>query len=149
MLSGAPLDMHVEVPEKRERKTNPDAPKEWRLQAACIKEVHALMKIDKNLWYEVNLVEGHRDPVRANVAKMMGMQQGPNDLTLYRRKLRQFIIPEAYFLRTHRVEFKLPGKNLTPEQEAWFDFHRSCGIPCDRVDDIRVFVKILDAFCSG
>ena len=151
----APLDMALkDVPEKR--KPDPNALKEWRIQAAAIKALRARMAVDKNLWYEINLIEGVRTPARAAMMKMMGGQQGPNDLTLYRRvqnpltamARRAGLTAETngYSLHVHRIEFKLPGRNLTPAQEAWFAFHRSCGVPCSRVDNLQEFLRILDGF---
>ncbi len=136
----APLDAELRaVP--AERKRDPNAAKEWKIQAAAVKAIHERMRYDKSLWYEVNLIEGARTPQRANFARMMGMQRGPNDLTLYRQQYTHDVT-----IKTHRIEFKLPGNKLTPEQEAWFSFHRRGGVPCSRVDNLKDFLRILDAF---
>lgn len=141
----APLDMEARpVPAKR--KVDPAAPKEWKLQAACIKAVRARMQYDKSLRYEVNLIEGNRTPARAAMAKVMGMQRGPNDLTLYRNVPDTNRGYEAMMQRTLRIEFKLHAGHLTAEQLDWFAFHSAGGIRCERVDNLKDFLRLLDGF---
>lgn len=137
---GAPLDAPLrEVPKKRAKATGE---REWRLQAAAVKATRERMRYDKNLWYEVNLIEGARDPHRRAMAAMMGMQRGPNDFTLYRRFPANSTSGPS--LLTVRIEFKLPGGCLTPEQEAWFAFHRSAGVRCELMDNLADFLRVLD-----
>lgn len=143
-LLQAPLSQDIGPAPKKRKAPAPDAPREWKIQAAAVKLIRERMRYDKALWYEVNLIEGAREPHRRALAAAMGMQRGPNDLTLYR------IMPHnatsRAYIKTHRIEFKLPGNKLTPEQEAWFGFHRAGNVQCDRVDNLQDFIRILDGF---
>lgn len=136
----APLGADVPVPPRRAKATTE---REWKLQAAAVKATRERMRYDKDLWYEVNLIENARTPARAAMAKMMGMQRGPNDMTLYRR-FPHGIQPS--YMKVLRIEFKLPKGQLTAEQLDWFAFHSSAGIRCERVDNLGDFVKLLDGF---
>ena len=211
-------DADIVVPQKKKRKAGEPFEYEWQLQATCVKFVRDVMRKDPDLNYLATMTEGQRNPVRANVAKMMGLRRGPSDLLLMRRMVLKVTginskeitskpiqikelprkpgskeittnqgvnaVPSGYFgifkemadmivtlgqaglhidasfvpdilgqypplplplCKLAWVEFKLPGKKLTPEQAAWHAWF--AGI-AERhvVRDVESFRAILAAF---
>lgn len=145
-------DADIVVPQKKKRKAGEPFEYEWQLQATCVKFVRDVMRKDPDLNYLATMTEGQRNPVRANVAKMMGLRRGPSDLLLMRRMvlkvtgiLGQYPPLPLPLCKLAWVEFKLPGKKLTPEQAAWHAWF--AGI-AERhvVRDVESFRAILAAF---
>lgn len=135
---GMPLDREL-VPVKEKRKSDPNAPKEWRnVQAPCIKWLRDYQQYHKNLEFIATLTESKRDPARANVAKMMGLKRGPHDVLLFRAY--------ADRCRILWVEFKLPGKDLSEEQKTWGAWFEGCGVSWRRCDNLRDFQRIVEGF---
>lgn len=117
------------------------------LQAQCVLLVKRAMRKNPDLNYLATMTEGQRNPARAAVAKMMGLRKGPSDLLLIRRNeaayedLRPFNLP----IKLAWIEFKLPGKNLTPEQRDWHEWFAEVA-ECHLVTSKEQFASILAAF---
>lgn len=135
-LLGAPLDMDVPIPEKKKR--DPKAPREWRLQAECVKNIRERQKYDKSLRFiAAGAAQSRLTEKQKGFAKMIGFGSGIPDIILIRLK--------DSALKFHWVELKLPGKGLSEPQKSWFEFLAAGGVPRDRIDNLKDFLKILDA----
>lgn len=137
--SQAPIGMEIPVPAKRV--TDPNAPKEWRLQVACVKLCREYQAHRKDFRFIAPMAEAQRDPKRAAIAKSMGLNAGVLDLHLYRLKKGVMLMLI--------VELKLPGKPLTPEQREWADFYRAGNIPAVRIDNLNDFTNALREFLEA
>lgn len=136
---GAPLEHDVVVPAKRERqKDDPGA--EWRVHTAAVKLCREWQRAVPTLRYICAMPENRRDPKRAGFAKMMGLVRGVPDMILMRRS--------GNALAMMVVEFKRVGAPLSEPQQEWFDYFSAAGVECHRVDDVAVFGKLLEKFCS-
>lgn len=132
---GAPLDMDVVIPAKKVR--DPNAPREWRLQAECVKNIRQRQAYDKSLRFiAAGAAQSRLTEKQKGFAKMIGFGSGIPDIILMRLK--------DGGIKFHWVELKLPGKGLSTPQKEWFEFLQAGGMKRDRVDNIKDFLRILD-----
>lgn len=128
-----------DLPEPAPKK--PPPPREWKLQAACIKATKARQKKDPDLQFIAAQAESPRDAVRAEIAKRMGLQRGVADIILLRK---------TPALRMDWVELKLPDRRghrnggLSDEQLAWQEWFHGTPVRCWTVYTLEEFTEILD-----
>lgn len=142
MLAGAPLNHAVTVPEKRTRSSSTNL--EWPLQRDCVKACREKELLDRDFFFMApGAAQNNLTPKQRAFAVMMGWRRGIADIWLFRR---------VNGIKLGIVELKRPpdAKNgsakLTPEQQQLFAWFMQARIACARVDNLREFCRILDAF---
>lgn len=127
-------DEEIILPPKKKAK-DPDA--EWRLQVKCVKFLRALMKVDRSIRFIAPQAENPRDPKRANIAKMMGLQAGVFDLIILRHG-------KAYF-----IELKRRGGRLSGEQQNWWGWFEGNGFAKFKCESLEEFTGVINAIRVG
>jgi len=131
-------DAEIVIPGKRrKRKKGEPFTKEWQLHAACAKLCYQRERNDLGFRFFSPGAEHARTPQRAAIAKMMSQNRaGVPDLWM-------IYAPDGVMPKIWAVEFKLPGKHLTPEQRDWLEWLPSARIGtfiCRRVDEFRAIL---------
>lgn len=136
-------DKYDTLPPKKPKRA---ASAEWKLQAACITYVKKRKLIDPLMRHTVrwiaNMPEGQRDPNRAAIAKMMGMQRGVADILLFRKT--PFVRANTGF-RLDWCELKRPGEKLRLEQQEWVDWLGDTPVRCHLITDLDQFIAVLES----
>ncbi len=118
--------------------------REWHLQRDCIAAIRGRQKYDKDLAYMApGAAQNNLTPAQRGFAKLMGWQAGLADIWLMRR-FPHGVLPAV--VKWHIVELKVGNRPLSDEQSEWFKWLWSGGIPCDRVDNLPDFLRVLDNF---
>lgn len=142
LLANAPLDVDIEIPTKKIK--DPAAPKEWRLQASCVKLIREYQATHKNLRFlAAGAAQSKLSEKQKGFAKMVGYQSGWPDIVLMK------LYPSMVVMNFHFIELKLPGKGLSDTQKDWRAFLEAAGLPYFRVDNFSDFATILERFCRS
>ncbi len=125
---------------RRPRAKRKGLSEEWRLQCACAKIARQVARTDKAFRYEFLNTEGKRDPKRANIAKMMGLERGVLEIRLYHK--------HNGVIRRAVGECKSAKGKLTPEQAAWFEYYEGTHDRAFLVRSVEDFWEMVKWVCS-